>query len=112
MHVDDFLWTGSKMIKSMVIDQVTQKFRCGKDMDNTFRYIGLNIEQNENEIHLQQHEYTEELKQVNRSDLASANIREGLYAELVGQLHWIASQSRPDVSFDVLELYTLTDVLK
>ncbi|CAG2236155.1 unnamed protein product [Mytilus edulis] len=46
-----------------------------------------------------QHDYTDELKQVERAD-----IKNGIYPEIVGQLHWIATQSRPDLCFDVLDL--------
>ncbi|CAG2226054.1 unnamed protein product [Mytilus edulis] len=48
-----------------------------------------------------QHDYTDELKQVDRAD-----IKNGIYPEIVGQLHWIATQSRPDLCFDVLDLST------
>ncbi|CAC5410126.1 unnamed protein product [Mytilus coruscus] len=62
---------------------------------------GLNIQHEGNDIYLQQHDYTDELKQVDRAD-----IKNGIYPEIVGQLHWIATQSRPDLFFDVLDLST------
>ena len=74
---------------------------CGKKLDSSFRYIGLNIQHEGNDIFLQQHDYTDELKQVDRAD-----IKNGIYPEIVGQLHWIATQSRPDLCFDVLDLST------
>ena len=36
-------------------------------MNNKFRYIGLDIEQDNGQIYLQQHDYTEELKQVDKT---------------------------------------------
>ncbi|VDI54554.1 Hypothetical predicted protein [Mytilus galloprovincialis] len=101
MHVDDFLWAGSEHFKKQVICQLRDKFDCGKELDSSFRYIGLNIQHEGNDIFLQQHDYTDELKQVDRAD-----IKNGIYPEIVGQLHWIATQSRPDLCFDVLDLST------
>ncbi|CAC5379706.1 unnamed protein product [Mytilus coruscus] len=54
---------------------------------------------------MQQHDYTDELKQVDRSE-----VKNGIYPEIVGQLHWIAIQSRPDLCFDVLDLSTLGEL--
>ena len=106
MHVDDFLWAGSDRFKQEVIHPLKETFRCGKEMDNNFRYIGLDIEQSEGNIFLHQQEYTEELKQVD----TNVNVRNEAYPEAVGQLHWIASQSRPDLCFDVLDLATVCDL--
>ena len=37
-------------------------------------------------------------------------VKNDIYPEIVGQLHWIATQSRPDLCFDVLDLSTLCDL--
>ncbi|CAG2247668.1 unnamed protein product [Mytilus edulis] len=101
MHVDDFLWTGSEHFKKHVLCHLRDKFYCGKEQDNSFRYIGQNIQHEGKDINLQQHDYTDELKQVDRAD-----IKNGIYQEIVGQLHWIATQNRPDLRFDVWDLST------
>ncbi|CAC5414014.1 unnamed protein product [Mytilus coruscus] len=101
MHVDDFLWAGSEHFKKQVICHLRDKFDSGKELDSSFRYIGLNIQHEGNDIYLQQHDYTDERKQVDRAD-----IKNGIYPEIVGQLHWTATQSRPDLCFDVLDLST------
>lgn len=108
MHVDDFLWAGSEAFKDRVISPLRLKFRCGKEMDSSFRYVGLGIEQEEGQIFLQQHDYTDELQQV-ESNVDSDLLRDTIYPGIVGQLHWLATQSRPDLSFDVLDLATLCD---
>ena len=41
---------------------------------------------------------------------ANVDVRNEAYPEAVGQLHWIASQSRPDLCFDVLDLATVCEV--
>lgn len=33
--------------------------------------------------------------------------KSGIFLKLVGQLHWVASQCRPDLCFDILDLSTL-----
>ncbi|KAG1681910.1 Retrovirus-related Pol polyprotein from transposon RE2 [Nymphon striatum] len=105
MHVDDFLWAGSELFKNQVICHLRKKFDCGKELDSSFRYIGLNIEHEDKDIYMQQHDYTDELKQVDIAD-----VKNGIYPEIVGQLHWIATQSRPDLCFDVLDLSTLGEL--
>ena len=109
MHVDDFLWAGSVNFQKDVIAPLRLKFHFGKEMNNKFRYIGLDIEQDNGQIYLQQHDYTEELKQVDKT-VESRDVKNDIYPEIVGQLHWIASQSRPDLCFDVLDLSTLCDL--
>ncbi|KAG1681692.1 Retrovirus-related Pol polyprotein from transposon RE2 [Nymphon striatum] len=81
MHVDDFLWAGSELFKNQVICHLRKKFDCGKELDSN------------------------ELKQVGIAD-----VKNGIYPEIVGQLHWIATQSRPDLCFDVLDLSTLGEL--
>ena len=109
MHVDDFLWAGSDLFKEDVISPLSLKFHFGKEMNTNFRYIGLDIEQDEDQIYLHQHEYTEEIKQVDRT-VNSGDIKNGIYPEIIGQLHWIATQSRPDLCYDVLDLATSCDL--
>ena len=109
MHVDDFLWAGSDRFKEDVISLLRFKFHFGKEMDTSFRYIGLDIEQDEGQIYLHQHEYTEEIKQVDKT-LKSGGIKNDIYPEIIGQLHWIATQSRPDLCYDVLDLATSSDL--
>jgi transposase InsO family protein len=109
MHVDDFLWAGSDRFKQDVILPLRMKFHCGKELDCSFRYIGLDIEQTDGQIYLSQKDYTEEIKQVDR-DIHPNDVKNNIYPEIVGQLHWIATQSRPDLSFDVLDLATYCDL--
>ena len=109
MHVDDFLWAGSVNFQKDVIAPLRFKFHIGKEMNNKFRYIGLDIEQDNGQNYLQQHDYTERLKQIDKT-VESRDVKNDIYPEIVGQLHWIATQSRPDLCFDVLDLSTLFDL--
>ena len=107
MHVDDFLWAGSVNFQKDVIAPLRFKFHFGKEMNNKFRYFGLDIEQDYGQIYLQKHNYTEELKQVDKT-VESRDVKNYIYPEIVGHLHWIAT--RPDLCFDVLDLSTLCDL--
>ena len=105
MHVDDFLWAGSELFNVTIISPLRKKFCFGKESDSRFRYIGLHIEQTKGEIYIHQQDYIDELKQVNmKTDSRSMN--DQTYPEAVGQLHWIATQTRPDICYDVLDLAT------
>ena len=105
MHVDDFLWAGSELFNVTIISPLRKKFCFGKESDSRFRYIGLHIEQTKGEIYIHQQDYIDELKQVNmKTDSRSMN--DQIYPEAVGQLHWIATQTRPDICYDVLDLAT------
>ena len=64
-----------------------------------------------NGITVSQHEYVESLEEIKLSKQRAAGRSEDLgngetekYRALIGQLIWLASQSRPDISFDVCQL--------
>lgn len=111
MHVDDFLWGGTKRFENVVIAQIRNHFQVKEQCKNIFRYIGLNIVQNEQGVTVDQNEYCKSLKSINVS--AGRGIHKNMecneeekecFRSLVGQLGWLCTNSRPDLSYDVLEL--------
>ena len=58
MHVDDFIRSGTRRFCDEVIEKVRATVLCGKEADNAFKYIGLDVEHAEDGILLHQHEYT------------------------------------------------------
>lgn len=50
MHVDDFTWSGTTRFCDEVIEKVRTAFLCGKEADNAFKYIGLDVEHSEDGI--------------------------------------------------------------
>ena len=46
IHVDDFLWAGSKAFESKVIQSISTQFKVGSTASCAFKYIGINIEKN------------------------------------------------------------------
>ena len=111
-HVDDFFWCGTKHFKSCVIDELRNIFLFGEEHSEIFRYVGINVQQQENgKISLNQNNQIEKLETPLISYERMANKDSPLNAEelrtfrgICGQLNWIASQSRPDLSFDVCDL--------
>ena len=111
-HVDDFFWCGTESFKSNVIDNLRDIFEFGEEHSDFFKYIGLYIQQQENgKIILNQNEEIEQLEipLISRERLSDKN--SPLNTEEIktlrsvcGKLNWIASKSRPDLSFDVCDL--------
>lgn len=111
MHVDDFLWGGTKRFENVVIAQIRNHFQVKEQCKNIFRYIGLNIVQNEQGVTVDQNEYCKSLKSINVSagrglhkNMECNEEEKECFRSLVGQLGWLCTNSRPDLSYDVLEL--------
>ena len=110
--MDDFLFGGNYEFLKDVIDPLCKVFKVGTHCDTAFRYLGLNVKQYSNSgIEIDQISYLETIEEVqidaNRksmrdSPLSKAEIKS--YRTLIGQLGWIAGQTRPDLSFDVCDL--------
>ena len=96
LHVDDFLWSGTKDFKQH---------------KRNFQYVGLDIKHLEEGIVLDQQPYIEGMDHVKISPTRSGRKYDPLNQEeisvlrgMIGQANWAASQSRPDASFDVTDL--------
>ena len=113
VHVDDLFWAGTEAFNMAVIDALHQEFSVGSSSDGSFKYIGVNIEQQEDHIRLDQFDYVASLEEYalgahrdhRRSDDLGKHESEQ-YQVMTGQLIWLASQTRPDIAFDVCELST------
>ena len=80
--------------------------------------MGLDIEQTAEGIIIHQEHYIDEVKEIMLFDKRSRNSDESLSTEesrelkiVAGQLSWVASQTRPDLSFDALELNIMQNKL-
>ena len=121
VHVDDFLWAGSKAFETIII-RIRKMFNVGKEACNSFKYIGLELSQNDEKIILSQKDYTAMLKVVSvdknreKTSPLSAN-EQSILRSKVGQLLWLSKQSRPDIAFDVtmlasrLHVGTIEDIM-
>ena len=107
--VDDIFYAGTEKFENEVMKQVAEEFLIGRTEEETFIYIGLAIKTTEKGITLDQEDYI-------KNRLVPAALRLGdakrpldkeetlLLRRLTGQINWAATQSRPDISFTVVEL--------
>ena len=112
VYVDDFLYCGSARFKQSIVSQIYTSFQIGSSEAGTFRYLGVNISSSPNQEQcIDQFSYASSLKPmtVSRARLNNKNSEltekeKSEYRSIVGQLHWIATQTRPDIAFDACEL--------
>ena len=113
IYVDDFLWAGTSTFKNIIIDKLKQKFLIGSSASKCFTYLGLQINSIHDGIIVEQTDYIASLYPIPLSNVRIAqktstltNAEEADYRSLVGQLNWIATQTRPDIAFDICDLST------
>ena len=111
VYVDDFLWAGTRTFEREVIDKVRESFLIGSSESESFKYVGLNINSSKGVAFVDQNQYILTLSPVKisvaRSSIKSSELSEQEKREfrsVIGQLNWIATNSRPDISFEVSEL--------
>ena len=109
LHVDDFFMTGTTNFRTAVSDRITTKFKIRTRKVRHFEYVGLHIKKNAHGIEVNQNQYVHELKDDDlkssikvTGDLSKYETR--LLRSIIGQIHWVSSQTRPDLCFDILDL--------
>ena len=125
IYVDDFLYAGSTEFNKSVIEKLKSKFLIGSSASQSFKYVGLNIESTSEGILVDQLQYAKGLQPICVSRVRAMNKGSELseeekaeYRAILGQLNWIATNTRPDIAFDVCELSvslkeaTMTDLLR
>ena len=106
-HVDDILLAAPKEEIKELQKSLSGIFPISEWESDTFEYIGSDIEQNDNSIHVGQSNYV-------KSRLQTVDIPKGVNPEevadevtrldnqsVVGGLSWLASQTRPDLQTGV-----------
>ena len=85
-------------------------FTTGEEHCKAFKNLGLNINQYNTEIMLDQNEYIDSLDYINISKNRKQQKNDKLSSDeidelrsLVGQLGWVAGQTRPDLAFEVCQ---------
>lgn len=113
-HVDDFLWGGSAEFENKVVNKIRSTFCVGKEdggENGSFQYVGIELLKSGENILLRQKMYQNNIQfiPVEKSRLLDKEApvtkveRDNLQAK-IGQILWVARQSRPDVVFDASSL--------
>ena len=113
LHVDDFLSAGNIEFTVSIIPKILSIFQVGKSETRTFLYTGFQIEQKRDGIILDQSDY------VSRMELPTLSAERMLakeaeltdkelttYRGMVGSSNWVTRITRPDLSFDMINLST------
>ena len=109
-HVDDFLNCGNQSFETNVNEKINEKFQFGTEWDIDFRYVGINIKQENDFIYVDQNHYIDNMEEVKIDSkdperlLSDKEKKE--FRGIVGSLNWVSLISRPDVSFEVVDLST------
>lgn len=105
-HVDDFLYGGNSYFLKTIIPQIRSRFKVGSEEEDCFKYLGLAVSQVPLGIQLSLGDYIEGMQELDTSRLGGDKKRLLNKEEiteikhLVGQINWVASQCRPDISFE------------
>lgn len=62
-HVDDFLNCGNKVFEETVNEKINKKFQFGTQWDIDFRYVGINIKQENECIYVDQKHYIDNMEE-------------------------------------------------
>ena len=109
-HVDDVLWSGTKVFEGTVVKKLNETFLMGTTASDAFAYVGIELKQNASDmsIVLSQESYTTTIQLIeidqHRKEEKTAKLSEAELTQLrgaIGQLNWLSCTSRPDIAFDV-----------
>ena len=111
-HVDDFCFSESDIFQTRDMDRLRHLFKIKSEEVAEFQYIELNIKKNRDNVKLRQKEYKKRLKCIPVE--GGRNLKDRISAtevtktrQLIGQLKWLATQTRSDLSYDVSELSSM-----
>ena len=111
LWVDDIFYAGTKQFEEQVMTKAGEEFMVGRTEEASFTYIGLVINTTNQGITMDQIDYIEDRLQPavlkggeNKRPLEKEEMT--LLRRLTGKINWAASQTRPDLSYTVVELST------
>jgi hypothetical protein len=117
IHVDDFLVCSTSESLTASTKQILEKeFNTLKELtEPNFRYLGINISRNNNNIELDQKDYITELIQeygITKGESTpcthllykdeGGDINDSKFKSLVAKLMFLATRTRPDIAFAVM----------
>ena len=114
LHGDDALYGGDNEFYKDVIKPMKAKLKLEKRMEDEYRVLDWNVEQDQGNIYVSQEDFVknrfEWLKiEQNGNNEATTKLTDDNKAKLrqhIGRIRWVFDQSRLDVSFEELKLST------
>ena len=115
LWVDDVFTCGNEIFEEDIMKPLTEQFKFGAFHAGDFKVLGLNIIHRGADIYLSQTDYIDsKIQFVNVDNPTGASPateipeeeKRKVY-EAVGRVRWISDQSRPDLSFEELEMSIL-----
>ncbi len=110
-HVDDFIWAGNEGFEGSVVNQIRKLLNVGNEESVSFKYVGLNLKSSSSYITLDQKQY---INSINSIDISKGRLFDkssklepdeaDTMRSKVGQIMWMANQTRPDVMFNASSL--------
>ena len=113
IHVDDFIVGGDIQFEREIVSALMKEFKIGSFLQCPFKFLGLNVDQTNKKLIIDQTDYISKIETIKLSSVQKSNENNELteselfeFRALIGQLSWIAGQTRPDIAFDVCMLST------
>ena len=107
-YVDNFAWGSPINFEKQIINVLKETFSVSSQESETFKCLGLYIDQKNNVITLQQILYINELKKCDIENSCkelqhakSTDSEDQQLCGLAGQLNWSLAQTRPDIIMHV-----------
>ena len=109
LHVDDFNCSGNEKFHEEVTEKIPKKFTFGKVDKRAFRFTGLDFQDEDNKIVINQNAYCESLEEISLERIAEKDeeLNKDEYKKfrgVIGKLSWLQAQTRPDLAFETLEM--------
>ncbi len=106
LHVDDLMFGGSEWFLTKVIGSLKRKFRLSTEVEASFVYTGLDVNQTPKGISVSQFGYIHQMSEIiidaeraKENDAPITEVERKQLRSVGGQLLWVATQSRPDISY-------------
>ena len=102
-HVDDCFFVGSDLFHHTIIDHIRSTFSLSKESSQSFNFLGLELRQNDHDIVVQQSRYINEIQPIQMKSTSLTRLLNQQETRqlkaLVGQIQWVAKQTRPDAAY-------------
>ena len=108
-HVDDFKIAASEEFGNQIIENIKKELTVSKVEKDEFRFTGVDFKRTEDSIVMSMEDYAASLTKIDHFREAPkeeelSKVEHKLFRKKVGQLSWLASNVRPDLSYPVQSL--------